>query len=172
MRGRSIRTRAKLLPRPDVTHDEPRFGHGRQFSGFQIQIQILIRHFVVDGVHEETAKRLHLADRDPLARTTVVPVVITTALRNEVVGGDLPIVKPLGPELLRRVPRTSVGIRAVEVEQNPVPFGKAISAPLEIALHPCRNRGKERIQTADLLHERFELSLVVLQLLPPLGMPM
>ena len=112
MRGRSIRTRAKLLPRPDVTHDEPRFGHGRQFSGFQIQI--LIRHFVVDGVHEETAKRLHLADRDPLARTTVVPVVIATALRNELVGSDLPIVKPLGPELLRRVPRTSVGIRAVE----------------------------------------------------------
>ena len=102
----------------------------------------------------------------------MVPVVIATALRNELVGSDLPIVKPLGPELLRRVPRTSVGIRAVEVEQNPVPFGKAMSAPLEIALHPCRNRGKERIQTADLLHERFELSLVVLQLLPPLGMPM
>ena len=108
MRGRSIRTTPKLLPTPDVAHDEPGFRHGRQFSGFQIQI--LIRHFVVDGVHQETAKRLHLADRDPLARTTVVPVVITTALRNEVVGGDLPIVKPLGPELLRRVPRASVGV--------------------------------------------------------------
>lgn len=91
----------------------------------------------------------------------MVPVVIATALRNEPVGSDLPIVKPLGPELLRRVPRTSVGIRAVEVEQNPALWESDIRATRNRS-SPVPQLRKERIQTADLLHERFELSPVVL----------
>ena len=42
MRGRSIRTRPKLPPTPDVSHDEPDLGQGLQLSDFKLQI--LIRH--------------------------------------------------------------------------------------------------------------------------------
>ena len=102
MRGRSIRTRPKLPPTPDVAHDEPVLGQGWQLS--RAQLQILIPHIIFDVVHKISAKRLHLADRNPLARTAVVCVVVAAALWNEVVGVFGAAPKPLGAELKRRIP--------------------------------------------------------------------
>lgn len=136
---------------PDVVEDHSSLGQRRQL--FRINLQILIRHIVVDGPYEVFAERLHLADCDPFAGATVVQVVVATALWDEIIGVFDTTLKPFGAKIARRVPRTRIGVRAIKIEQDPASLRKSVAIPLECRLDPRRNRRKERIQATDLLHE-------------------
>lgn len=96
-RGWAIRTRPKLLPTSDIAHDEPVLRQGWQLSG--VQLQTLIRHIVINLIYEISAEHFHLIDRDPLAWTAVVRVVVAAALWNEIKGAFAPVLEPFGEEL-------------------------------------------------------------------------
>lgn len=87
---------------PDVVEDHSGLGQRRQL--FRIKLQILIRHIVVDGPYEVLAERLHLADCDPFAGTTMVQVVVATALWDKIKGVFDATLKSFGAEIPRRVP--------------------------------------------------------------------
>src|SRR5688572_25462035 len=128
----------------------------------EIDAQVLLRNLVFDFFRQETRRRFHDLDGDPLTRAAVVEVMISATLRDEVIGASIPAAKSIWLEGFRIVPGAVVMVRAVNIEHHAAAGREPITAPFEIFEHASHYGREERVVPPDLENKPFEEAFVSL----------
>ncbi len=98
---------------PHVGDREAALRHGQHPR--QVDPQILFRQLVVHGLGQQPHRPLDEFNSDPLARATVIVVMISSSLGNEVEGAPILPPEPFWPEYFGVFPYPGVVVGAVEV---------------------------------------------------------